>query len=312
MHRTRTTLRALAAAATLAIGLAACGGGEGTGAGGTGNDPAAGGGAKGAIKVGAYDFPEGRLLAQIYAAALNKAGYSASVLQLQQRNTVQPALQKGDVDVVPDYVSSLLNFYQPNTATSDDAANVAKLKQLAEAKGVVVYTPTPATDNYAYVVSKKFSEDNDIKTVSELAAYSQQKPINFGGTPECRENPICKVGLEQKYGMKFGEYKTIVLSSQAAADGLLKDSYQAAVFNSSDGVLAVNEVVVLEDDKGLNPNDNIVPTVNKGKANSDLETALNTISGKITQEELLRMNKETQNDRKAIDKVAQAFVDSNS
>ena len=311
MYRTRSTLRALAVAAALASGLAACGGDEGTGAGGTGNNPA-GGGDKGAIRVGAYDFPEGRLLAAIYAGALKKAGYSASVLQLQQRNTVQPALQKGDVDVVPDYVSSLLNFYQPDTAGPDDAANVAKLKQLAEAKGVVVYNPTPATDNYAYVVSKEFSEKNNITTVSELAAYSQKTPIDFGGTPECRENPICKVGLEQKYGMKFGEYKTIVLSSQAAADGLLKNSYQAAVFNSSDGVLAVNPVVVLKDDKGLNPNDNIVPAVNKGKGSSELEAALNAISAKITQDELLRMNKETQNDRKSIEKVAQDFVDSNT
>ena len=308
MHRSNLSIRILAAATALAFGLAACGGDSGTGAGGTGNDPAAGGGDKGAIKVGAYDFPEGRLLANIYAAALNKAGYSASVLQLQQRNTVQPALQKGDVDVVPDYVSSLLNFYQPSTAGPDDAANVSKLKAAAETKGVAIYTPAPATDNYAYVVSKEFSEQNKITTVSELAAYSQTKPIDFGGTPECRENPICKVGLEQKYGMKFGQYKPIVLSSQAAADGLLKNEYQAAVFNSSDGVLSVNPVVVLKDDKGLNPNDNIVPAVNKAKSTPDLETALNDLSAKLTQEELLRMNKETQNDRKPFDKVAEDFV----
>ncbi|HEX6755288.1 MAG TPA: ABC transporter substrate-binding protein [Mycobacteriales bacterium] len=311
MSRTRQALRALGVIAVLAVGLAACGGDSGTGAGGTGNNPAGGGGSKGTVKVGAFGFPESTLLANIYAKALTKAGFSASVLQLQQRPTVQPALQKGDVDVVPEYVSSMLNFYSPGTATSDDQANLTKLKTAAEAKGVTVYTPAPATDNYAFVVSKDFADKNKITTLSELAAYSQKTPIDFGGTPECKDNPVCRKGLQDKYGMKFAAYKNIVLSSQQAADGLLKNDYQAAVFNSSDGVLTVNPVVVLKDDKGLNPNDYIIPAVNKAKSTSDLETALDNVSAKLTQDELLRMNKETQNDRKSADKVAQDFVDKN-
>lgn len=310
MSRTRNALRALGLTAVLAVAVAGCGGGSGSGAGGTGNNPA-GGGAKGTIKVGAFGFPESTLLANIYAKALNKAGFSASVLQLQQRPTVQPALQKGDVDVVPEYVSTLLNFYTPNTAGPDDAANVTKLKQAAEAKGVTVYDAAPATDNFAYVVSKEFSDANKVTTVSELAAYSQKTPIDFGGTPECKDNPSCLKGLQDTYGLKLKEYKRIVLSSQASVDGLLKKTYQAAVFNSSDGVLSVNPVTVLKDDKGLDPNDNIIPAVNKAKSTPDLETALNALSAKLTASELTRMNKETQNDRKSVDKVAQDFVDKN-
>jgi osmoprotectant transport system substrate-binding protein len=308
MDRKRSTLRIVAAAAALALGLTACGGDSGTGAGGTGNDPAGGGG-KGAIRVGAFGFPESQLLANIYAKALTKAGYSGSVLQLEQRPTVQPALQKGDVDVVPEYVSSMLNYYSPQSSTSDDAGNLSKLKAAAEAKGVTVYTPSPATDNFAFVVSKDFSEQNKITSLSELATYSQGKTVDFGGTTECKENPQCYKGLTDTYKIKFGAYKTIVLSSQAAADGLLKNTYQAAVFNSSDGVLSVNPVVVLKDDKGLNPNDYVIPAVNKSKATPELQTALDNVSSKLTQDELNRMNKETQNDRKSIDKVAQDFVD---
>jgi len=309
MNSKRSTLRILAAAAALAVGLTACGGGEGSGAGGTGNNPAGGGGEKGAIRVGAFGFPESQLLANIYAKALTKAGFSASVLQLQQRPTVQPALQKGDVDVVPEYVSSMLNFYSPSAATSDDASNLTKLKTAAEAKGVTVYTASPATDNFAFVVTKEFSDQNKVTTLSELGTYSKGKPVDFGGTPECKDNPQCYKGLQDTYKIKFGDYKTIVLSSQQAADGLEKNTYQAAVFNSSDGVLTVNPVVVLKDDKGLNPNDFVIPAVNKSKATPDLQTALDNVSSKLTQDELNRMNKETQNDRQPIDKVAQAFVD---
>lgn len=299
MRNSRRAIGLLAATVTLSLSLAACGGDDATDA---------GSGSKGDITIGAFDFPEGRLLAAVYAAALNKAGYTAKVQQLSQREVVQPALQKGDIDVVPEYLSSSLNFYQAGAATPDDAKNLATLKELATAKGVTYYTPAPATDNYAYVVSKDFSEKNSVTTVSELAAYSQKTPITMGGSQECRDRSYCKAGLEKTYGMKIGAYKVIVLSSQPAVDGLLKNETQVAVFNSSDGVLAVNPVITLKDDKGLNPNDNIVPAVNTKKSTPELEQVLNELSGKLTQDELLRMNKETQNDRKKPEDVAEDFV----
>ena len=301
--RTRSTvLRLVAAAAVLTVGVTACGGND---------EPAASGSKGGDIKVGAYDFPEGRLLANIYVDWLKKAGYNASLLQLAQRQTAQPALQKGDVDVLPEYVSSALNFYKPNSATVDDAKNYATLKELGAAKGVTYYTPAPAKDNYAFVVTKDFSTKNSVTTLSQLAAYSQKTPITFGGTQECRDASYCKAGLEKIYGMKFGQYKTIVLSSQTAVDGLVKNDYVAAVFNSSDGVLAPtvgNPVVVLTDDKALNPNDFIVPAVNSKKSTPELESSLNDLSKRITQDELLRMNQETQNERRPVEKVAEDFV----
>ncbi len=301
MSRTRRAIGLVSAAVVLSLGLAACGDDS--------SDTGSGGGAsKGAVKVGAFDFPEGRLLANVYVAALDKAGYDASLVQLSQREAVQLALQKGDIDVIPEYVSSALNYYQANSATADSAKNLATLKSLAEAKGVTTYTPAPATDNYAYVVSKDFSEKNSITTVSQLAAYSQKTPVAMGGSQECRDRSYCKGGLEKTYGMKIGDYKVIVLSSQPAVDGLLKDEYQVAVFNSSDGVLSTNPVVTLQDDKGLNPNDYIVPMVNSKKSTPELQSTLDALSAKITQDELLRMNKETQNDRRPFDKVAEDFV----
>ena len=142
----------------------------------------------------------------------------------------------------------------------------------------------------------------------KLGAYSQKTPVTLGGPQECADRSYCKPGLEKTYGMKIGGFKVIVLSSQPAVDGLIKNDYQVAVFNSSDGVLATNPVLTLKDDKGLNPNDYIVPAVNAKKASPELEQALNDLSGKLTQDELLRMNKETQNDRKPVEKVAEDFV----
>jgi osmoprotectant transport system substrate-binding protein len=303
MRKAHRGIGLFAAAVTLSLGLVACGGDDDSGGGSS---------SKGDIKVGAFNFPESVLLANIYAGALKKAGYNATITQLTTREVVEPALQKGDLEVVPEYVSSALNFYQSGAATSDDAANLSKLKEVAGAKGVTIYTPSPATDNYAYVVSKDFSESNSVTTLSELAAYSGKAPITLGGPQECADRSYCAPGLKKTYGMKIAGFKTIVLSSQPAVDGLTKNQYQAAVFNSSDGVLATNPVVILKDDKGLNPNDFIVPAVNTKKASPDLQKALEDISAKITQDKLLQMNKETQIDRRPADKVAQEFVDDNT
>jgi len=302
MRKTRRVIGLISAAVVFSLGLAACGGDSDD------NGDSGDSGSKGAIKVGAFNFPESLLLANIYADALKKAGYDASITQLTTREVVEPALQKGDIDVVPEYLSSTLNFYQAGAASSDDDANLAKLKQLTEAKGVTVYTPAPATDNYAYVVSKDFSDTNSVTSLSELAEYTKKTPVTLGGPQECADRSYCKPGLEKTYGMKIGGFKVIVLSSQPAVDGLLKNTYQVAVFNSSDGVLATNPVLTLKDDKGLNPNDYIVPTVNAKKSTPELQQALDGISAKITQDELLRMNKETQVDRRPVDKVAEDFV----
>ena len=306
MGKTSRLIGLLAAAVTLSLGLVACGDDSDSGGGGGGDA------SKGDIKVGAFNFPESVLLANIYAGALKNAGYNATVTQLTTREIVEPALQKGDLDVVPEYVSSALNYYQSGAAKPDDAANLAKLKELAGAKGVTIYTPSPATDNYAYVVTKEFSDSNSVTTLSELAAYSQKSPVVLGAPQECADRSYCAPGLRDTYGMKIASLKTIVLSSQPAVDGLTKNDYQVAVFNSSDGVLSVNPVVVLEDDKGLNPNDYIVPAVNSKKASPELQKALEDISAKITQDKLLEMNKETQVDRRPADKVAEDFVNDNT
>ena len=215
-----------------------------------------------------------------------------------------------DIDVVPEYVSSALNFYQSGAAGPDDAKNLATLKSVAGAKGVTFYTPAPATDNYAYVVSKDFAAKNSITTVSDLATYSKTNGVTMGGTNECRDRDYCKGGLERVYGMKIAAYKVVVLSSQDSVDKLTKDECQVVVFNSSDGVLSVNPVTVLKDDKGLNPNDNIVPAVNAKKSSPELQKTLDALSAKLTPAALTTMNKDVQIDRKSVDKVAKDFVDS--
>lgn len=315
----KTSLGRLAApialTAILTLGVAACGSSSSTkanapaGTSTAASKAAPAGTAKGVVKVGAFRFPEGTLVANIYAAALKKAGYDASVVQLDQRETAEPLLQQGDVTMLPEYVSSMLDFFKASTATSDPAANVTALTPLAAAKGVTITTPSPATDNYAYSTDTAFATKNNIKTLSDLAAYSKKTPITLAGTPECKARTYCYVGLMKTYGMKFGGYKVTVLSSQASVDLLLKGTAQLLESNSSDGVLSANPVTVLTDDKGLNHQDNIVPAVNTKALTPDLTTELNKISAALTQDVLNAGNKAVQIDRTPAAAAAQTIAD---
>lgn len=299
-HRRRArpvSLAIFALCAALALVLSACGGGSSAG------NP---GGQS--IKVGAYAFPEGQLLANLYADALNKAGFNASIVPTESRETGQPALSQGALDVTVEYTSSLLNYFKANSSTTNDAANLAMLQSLANGKNVTVLDPAPATDNYAFGVSTAFVQQHSITTLSQLAAYSQSNPVVVAGIQSCKDRPYCLAGLESVYGLKVANFQVTVLSSQASVDLLTNNKAQLVEFDSSDGILAGAPVTILKDDKGLNSNDYVIPTVNTKVVSPNLSKALNGVSAKLTQDLLNNANKKVQVDRQPAADVASGLL----
>ncbi len=299
-HRRRArpvSLAIFALCAALALVLSACGGGSNAG------NP---GGQS--IKVGAYAFPEGQLLANLYADALNKAGFNASIVPTESRETGQPALSQGALDVTVEYTSSLLNYFKANSSTTNDAADLAMLQSLANGKNVTVLDPAPATDNYAFGVSTAFAQQHSITTLSQLAAYSQSNPVVVAGIQSCKDRPYCLAGLESVYGLKVANFQVTVLSSQASVDLLTNNKAQLVEFDSSDGILAGAPVTILKDDKGLNSNDYVIPTVNTKVVSPNLSKALNGVSAKLTQDLLNNANKKVQVDRQPAADVASGLL----
>ena len=98
---TRTTLT-LATGVVLALGLSACGGGGGDPLATSSSSTTAAGGSGGGITVGSADFPESKLLAELYAGALKAKGVQVDTrLGIGSRETYIPALKDGSIDVIP-------------------------------------------------------------------------------------------------------------------------------------------------------------------------------------------------------------------
>lgn len=268
---------------------------------------------KGKIVVGAFNFPESEIMANIYADLLEDAGYEATVKSLGAREIVEPALEKGEIDVVPEYLGTFTEFLNTKingkdakpVASGDVEETLAAAQKLAKERGLVVLEPAAAQDQNAFAVTRDFSESNSITKLSQLSAFTG--PLVLGGPPECPKRPFCQPGLEKTYGITFTGFKAyqkFPLIKEALKDG----DIQLGLVFSSDAGNAVNNLVVLEDDKGLQTVDNLTPVVRASSASEALESALARINEELTTEVLIGLNNKVENERQTPSNVAKEWL----
>lgn len=125
-----------------------------------------------ALTVGSVNFSENVLLAEIYGKALQNAGATVTIkTKLGSRETVLPGLKSGQIDVLPEYAATALEFINKGAgeASGDITATVAKLKERFAAMNITVLTPTPALDTNAFAVTKATADKYHLVNMSDLA-----------------------------------------------------------------------------------------------------------------------------------------------
>lgn len=197
------------------------------------------------LTVGAANFSESITLAEIYAQVLSSAGFDAQAQTIGARETYLPALQSGEIAVVPEYAATLVTFLNaqvngadaPSVASSDVDETVAALVPLAEQSGLVVGAASAAQDQNAFAVTAEFAAEHELTTLSELATTCGD--VVLAGPPECPERPFCQIGLEETYGLTVGEFKSFdfALIGQAVRQG----DAAVGLVTSSDGSLATRD-----------------------------------------------------------------------
>ena len=197
-----------------------------------------------ALTVGAANFSESITLAEIYAQVLTSAGFDASAQTIGARETYLPALQSGEIAVVPEYAATLVTYLNAaangadaeSVASSDVDETVAALEPLAEESGLVVGAASAAQDQNAFAVTAEFAAEHELETLSDLATTCGD--VVLAGPPECPERPFCQLGLEDTYGLTVGEFKSydFALIGQAVRQG----DAAVGLVTSSDGSLGTN------------------------------------------------------------------------
>jgi osmoprotectant transport system substrate-binding protein len=250
-----------AACAGLAVTLAAC-----TASGGRISPTAAGAAARQGrvITVGSFDFPESVLLAEIYGQALATAKFPVRILpNLGTREIVDPALVDGLLQLVPEYAGSALKFFSLGrlSATSNaEAANRALAGSVA-ARGLVAASPAPAQDANAIVVTAATAARHGLRSIADLAKIAPG--LVFGGPPECPGRPYCLPGLKRVYGVRFKKFTPLDAGGPLTLQALEAGYIGAALLFTTNPDIPARHLVVLADDRKLQPAENITPLVRR-------------------------------------------------
>ena len=289
-----------AALVAISLALAACGSNDNGTSGGT---------SKPTVRIGWVDFSEQAILSQIYGQALAKEGYTVEYQKYATRELADPALFSGKFDMLIEYAGSDLTFLG-GKPTSDDQQVLTDLKAALQPKGVTVLEQAPMSDQQAITMTQDGSTKYNVKTLSELAKPAPQ--LVFGAPPECKDRETCYKGMQQTYGINFKEFKGLAQGS-LKYQALLSDQIQVALSFSTDGIIAKQNLVTLQDDKGLFPPDHAVPVVRNdflSKAGSDFQSTVNKVSATITTQDITALNAKVDIDNQDPDQVAKEFAQS--
>jgi osmoprotectant transport system substrate-binding protein len=304
----------LAAAGALMLATAGCGDDLEDPETGSGDN---GGGDKGSVVVGGQDFTESQILAAIYQTLLEGEGYDVETKLVTTRDVYLPELAGGNVDIVPDYLAGITDFLNSEAngpdaelvSSNDVDETLAALEPLAEAQGIAILPPSEATNQNAFFVTTEFAEANDLETLSDFAALGQ--PIKLGGPEDCAGRADCQGGLESVYGFEITELVPLGFGSPQVKDAVLNGEIQLGETGTTDGTLGDMGLTLLEDDKAIQPAQNLTPAVNAEflADNPDLEDLFNELSDALSTEDLAEMNVKVDLERQKPADVAQEFLE---
>jgi osmoprotectant transport system substrate-binding protein len=300
----RTSRRLTLGAIVLALLVGAC---------------SSGGGSKPTIKIGSVGFDEARVMAEIYAQALEANGFTVdrAGIGLGARPVVAPAIESGQIDLQPEYIGSRL-AYEGGTPGADSAANFAALNERLTAKNMTALNYTPAMDVNAFVVRPETAQEHSLVTIGDAAAV--QGELKWGLATDCLTNALCGApgGALSQYGVSADTIAGATLLSACdvpMADALKNGTIDVAELCSTQGVIGANGWVILEDNLGTQPADNIAPIVRndylaKLSDKDAFSQILNGISALIDLETLTDLNKQVSEDHRDIADVARDWLQS--
>ncbi len=286
----------LLALLTATILIACAGGGNTT----SGSSP---------IKVGSKDFTEAFIIGEMYALALEKAGFQVErKLNLGGTPVAHAALQSGEIDLYPEYTGTGLLTILKEPAISDQQQVYNKVAaEYQERYNLVWLEPAPMNNTQALAMTRAASEKFGIRTFSDLAAKANQ--LVMVGPPEFEVREDGLPGIKAKYGgFELKEYKAVDPGLRYKA--LNDEEADVSVAFGTDGEIAAFDLVVLEDDQQLFPPYQVAPVVRQQTidANPAIVEALNTVAPKLDNATMQKLNYEVSGKQREPAEVAKEFL----
>ncbi|QCW80285.1 ABC transporter substrate-binding protein [Streptomyces sp. S6] len=269
------------------------------------------------LTIGSAGFTESDLLAQLYALLLEHAGYSADIISVTNREIYEPALESGQIDVVPEYAATFADWLNAKVngadatpvGSPDLAATMKALRALAAPRGLTVLDPGRAVDQNAFAVAASYAKKHGLKTLSDLGAA--KLPVRLAAGDECVQRPYCAPGLRKTYGIDIVAVDPKGVGTTQAKQAVQNGQDQLVLTTTTDATLDQFGLVLLADDKKLQNADYVVPVVNRARAGSDrVRDALGRLNTVLTTADLASMNQQVDSWRRLPEDVARNYLES--
>ncbi|MFF7981826.1 ABC transporter substrate-binding protein [Streptomyces sp. NPDC007901] len=267
------------------------------------------------LTIGSAGFTESDLLAQLYAQLLHQAGYRTSLLTVANRELYEPALQSGQIDVVPEYAATFADWLNartngpdaPPVGSPDLAATMTALRRLATPRGLTVLAPGRAVDQNAFAVTAAYAREHHLRTLSDLGASGLK--VRLAAGDECVQRPYCEPGLKKVYGIDITGIDPKGVGTTQAKLAVQHGQDQMVLTTTTDATLDQFGLVLLADDRHLQNADYVVPVVNRSRAGGERVTkALGRLNDVLTTADLASMNQQVDSWRRLAQDVARTYL----
>jgi osmoprotectant transport system substrate-binding protein len=298
MFTTRRIRAGLAAATVLGVALAvtACASSDPLESEETASD--------GTIVVGSQAYYSNEIIAEIYAQALEHAGFAVDrQFNIGQREAYMPEIESGAITLFPEYTGNLLQYYDEDTeARSSEDVYDALADALPE--NLTVLDQAEASDQDSYTVTAAFAEQYGLTSIEDLAGVPV--PLTLGGPAELEGRAYGPTGLKDTYGIDVGFSAT----GDTTVEDLVAGTVNVANVFTADPRIQTDDLVVLEDPKALLLASHVVPLVNKDVAD-DIADVINGVSAKLTAEGLVALNVQSTVDQESTPAIATQWLTDN-
>ncbi|MGW3169941.1 ABC transporter substrate-binding protein [Streptomyces sp. NPDC001153] len=267
------------------------------------------------LTIGSAGFTESDLLAQLYAQLLNQAGYRTSLLTVNNRELYEPALESGQIDVVPEYAATFADWLNAKThganaepvGSPDLGETMTALRRLAAPRGLTVLPPGRAVDQNAFAVRADYARRHGLRTLGDLGASKLKVRIAAGD--ECVRRPYCAPGLKKVYGIDITGVDPKGVGTTQAKRAVQEGRDQLVLTTTTDATLDSFGLVLLTDDRHLQNADYVVPVVNRSRAGSaGVAEALGKLNDVLGTRDLADMNQQVDSWRRLPADVARAYL----
>ncbi|MGA4838226.1 ABC transporter substrate-binding protein [Streptomyces sp. G45] len=267
------------------------------------------------LVVGSAGFTESDLLAHMYALLLHKAGYGTEFLSVANRELYEPALEAGQIDVVPEYAATFADWLNAKAHGADaepvgspDLGRTMKaLRALAAPRGLTVLDPGRAVDQNAFAVAASYAREHRLKTLSDLGRSGLK--VRLAAGDECVRRPYCAPGLKSVYGIDITGVDPKGVGTTQAKKAVQSGQDQMVLTTSTDATLDEFGLVLLADDQHLQNADYVVPVVNRSRAGSEpVARALGRLNTVLTTADLADLNRQVDSWRRLPEDVARNYL----